>query len=172
MSWIDIAGIALSALAALTLVGLIAHSLTTHWLGARGSTRAGPRAGVMARWTWPAVLAISFFVGFYGLPLRRVVHLTSASSGTIRQTTEARDEAGRPVDRRLYTVRAPFYVHQRTDEHPPGAPWRTTERVSVLQLPWLFLGVSAAYLLFGRGRRPPRFGVGRRRSGRGGLSLV
>lgn len=170
MSWIDIAGITLSALTALVCVGLVTHSLATHTMKRRGPSDAGSRGGAIMRWAWPAILAISFFVGFYGIPLRRVMH-SAPPTDTVRGATQTA-ETGRKVDQRFYTLRAPFYVRQRTDEQLRDDQWRTTERLSVLQLPWPFLGVSAIYLLFGRGRRWRRLGFDGGRSRRAGLSLM
>jgi hypothetical protein len=170
MSWIDVAGITLSAAAALMCVGLVAHSFSTRTLNRGGRSEAGSYRGAIARWAWPVILSLSFFVGFYGLPLRRVIH-SAPPTDSLPQATQT-SETRRQVDQRLYTLRAPFYVRQRTDEQLTDAEWHTTERVSVLQLPWIFLGVSSIYLLFGSGRRPRGLGLDAGRSRRARLSLM
>lgn len=155
MSWVDILGVSLSALSGLMLVGLIAHSLRRRpvdrsWPGRRSPrARAGRNASVrrvLARWAWPAILLTSFLVGLYGVPLRRVVHSGPPDGGS--RITRVRHGVERPADQRQYTVRAPFYLQQRTDEQRPGEGWTTTEQYSFLQLPWLFLGTSIAYVAF------------------------
>ena len=168
MSWIDYVGIALSALTAIAFIGLLAHSVTTHLPG-RSSGGKASRQRPLGRWAWTALLAMSFFVGFYGVPLRRVFQSAESEHGVV--TAELRDHSGRPADSRSYVIRAPFYVRQRTDERSAGGAWRTTERQSVLQLPWAFLCVSAAYLVLA-GWRGPRAWSGGRRSRRARLSLI
>ena len=169
MSWIDVAGITLSSLTALAFTGLLIHSLWTHALG-RPATRAGPRRRHLLRWAWPVVLASAFFVGFYGAPLRRVVHYPPGGAAVVGGSVPS--ASLRPVDQRLFILRAPFYLRQRTEERPPGAEWRTTEQFSVLQLPWVFLCAAVAYLLFGRGRSRRHLVFGGSRTRRARLSLM
>lgn len=155
MSWVDILGVILSALSGLMLVGLIVHSLRRRPVGRAWPGGSSPRARagrnasvrrVLTRLAWPAILLTSFLVGLNGVPLRHVVHSGAPDGGS--GVTRLRDGLERPVDQRRYTVRAPFYLRQRTDEQGPGGGWTTTERSSVLQLPWLFLGTSIAYVAF------------------------
>lgn len=156
MTWVDFTGVTLSGLAVVMLIGLLTHSLSRSSPNPQGRAVRGFRR-ILARWAWPAVLSAAFLLGLFGVPLRRVAD--SIPPGGQPESSSVGHRVEHPADQRRYTVRAPFYRRERRDEERPGGGWRTTERYSVLQLPWFFLGTSTAYLLFVvRGsRRATRF---------------
>lgn len=155
MSWIDVVGISLSALAVVALIGMIADAR-------RASRVRAPGAGPVRRWIWPVALVASFLGGLFGVPIAGQPAEREEAEGSSYQ---------RPVDTRWSTLRAPFYLVVRKEERFERGAWRVEARNSILQMPSTFLVGCLAYLLFRRGGTRRRDGFSRATGTGGRLSV-